>query len=192
MLSRIKMTEESLMSLVQSQCGNLQNVDAKELGEVIDMIKDLEEAAYYHTITKAMHEQYEEKGEETHYYSERKPRYIEKNDKYPYYPYNNVMYYGESGVARQTPHTTTADRAAQRETDKQRLERSTYEGKSGLSRKMYMETKATSHNQTEKMQELEHYIQELSNDLVEMIDDASAEEKNILKQHLKTISEKIK
>jgi hypothetical protein len=33
---------------------NLQQVDAKELGEVIDMVKDIEEAIYYCTITEAM------------------------------------------------------------------------------------------------------------------------------------------
>jgi hypothetical protein len=33
---------------------NLDCVDAKELGEVIDMIKDIEEAIYYCTVTAAM------------------------------------------------------------------------------------------------------------------------------------------
>jgi hypothetical protein len=33
---------------------HLECVDAKELGEVIDMIKDVEEAMYYHTIVEAM------------------------------------------------------------------------------------------------------------------------------------------
>jgi len=36
--------------------GNLHQVDTHELGEVIDMIKDLEEALYYCSITKAMEE----------------------------------------------------------------------------------------------------------------------------------------
>lgn len=33
---------------------NLEQVDAKEMGEVIDIIKDLEEAQYYCAITSAM------------------------------------------------------------------------------------------------------------------------------------------
>jgi type IV secretory pathway VirB4 component len=44
----------TLMSCVQSQMANLKDVDAKELGEAIDMLKDLEEAMYYCTITEAM------------------------------------------------------------------------------------------------------------------------------------------
>jgi hypothetical protein len=40
---------------------HLDSVDAKELGEAIDMIKDLSEAIYYCTITEAM----EAKGKES-------------------------------------------------------------------------------------------------------------------------------
>ena len=43
-LERIK---EQLITCVQSQMMNLQDVDAKELGEVIDMIKDLSETLFY-------------------------------------------------------------------------------------------------------------------------------------------------
>ena len=50
-LERIK---EQLITCVQSQMMNLQDVDAKELGEVIDMIKDLSETAYYCSIAEAM------------------------------------------------------------------------------------------------------------------------------------------
>ena len=34
----------------------IENVSTEEMGEVIDMIKDLSEAEYYATITKAMNE----------------------------------------------------------------------------------------------------------------------------------------
>ena len=43
-MERLKSMKDSLMACAQAQMGNLQNVDAKELGEAIDMIKDLEEA----------------------------------------------------------------------------------------------------------------------------------------------------
>ena len=55
-MEQLKAIENTLMSTIQSQMGNLHNVDTKELGEAIDMIKDLEEAMYYCTITKAMEE----------------------------------------------------------------------------------------------------------------------------------------
>jgi len=37
----LKSMKTQLMSCVQGQIGNLKNVDTKELGEAIDMIKDL-------------------------------------------------------------------------------------------------------------------------------------------------------
>ena len=57
-LERIK---EQLITCVQYQMMNLQDVDAKELGEVIDMIKDLSETAYYCSIAEAMEDSKEEK-----------------------------------------------------------------------------------------------------------------------------------
>ena len=70
-MKRLEQMKESLISCVQSQIsGNLQQVDAKELGEAIDMIKDLEEAIYYCTITKAMNdeESWEKKGHQSPMY----------------------------------------------------------------------------------------------------------------------------
>ena len=60
-MERLKQMKETLMSSVQSQLGNLDNVDAKELGEAVDMIKDLSEAIYYCKIKKEMEECKEEK-----------------------------------------------------------------------------------------------------------------------------------
>ena len=56
MHERFKQVKEVLMCCVEKQLDNLEEVDTEELGEVIDMIKDLEEAIYYETVTKAMHE----------------------------------------------------------------------------------------------------------------------------------------
>ena len=55
------MMKEHIVSAIQGQMGNLQNVDTKELGEAIDMVKDLAEAIYYCTITEAMSEKDEDK-----------------------------------------------------------------------------------------------------------------------------------
>lgn len=60
-MEQLKMMKQNLISYVQAQMGNLQNADSKELGEAIDMIKDLEEAIYYCTITKAMEDGEKEK-----------------------------------------------------------------------------------------------------------------------------------
>jgi hypothetical protein len=42
------------------------------------------------------------------------------------------------------------------------------------------------------MQELEDYVHELTNDIIEMIEDATPEEKQLLRQKITTLSTKIK
>jgi hypothetical protein len=54
-MERLKYMKECLMCCVEGQMSHLDKTDTKELGEAIDMIKDLEEAIYYATITEAMH-----------------------------------------------------------------------------------------------------------------------------------------
>lgn len=54
MQDRLKQMKETLMCAVEVQLCDLGEVDTKELGEAIDMIKDLEEAIYYCTVTEAM------------------------------------------------------------------------------------------------------------------------------------------
>lgn len=41
--------------MTHSKLDDLEKINAKEMGEVIDMIKDIEETIYYHTIIEAMH-----------------------------------------------------------------------------------------------------------------------------------------
>lgn len=72
----------------------------------------------------------------------------------------------------------------------------TREGRSGMSRRSYMKTKEmhksnTPEDKQQKMKELEKYMGELSTDITEMISDASPEEKNLLKQKLQVLTQKI-
>lgn len=53
-MERLKSIKDCLIAQVSGQMGKLDQVDAKELGEVVDMIKDMEEACYYAKITEAM------------------------------------------------------------------------------------------------------------------------------------------
>ena len=53
-MHKLKSIKDSLICQAHAQMEHLECVDAKELGEVIDMIKDVEEAMYYHTIVEAM------------------------------------------------------------------------------------------------------------------------------------------
>jgi signal transduction histidine kinase len=54
-MDRLKHMKHKLIEVAEIEINeNLENVDTKELGEVIDMIKDLAEAIYYCTVTEAM------------------------------------------------------------------------------------------------------------------------------------------
>ena len=55
-MEKLKCIKKCLVEKVEDQMNHLDCVDAKELGEVIDMIKDLEETMYYCVIIKAMEE----------------------------------------------------------------------------------------------------------------------------------------
>lgn len=70
------------------------------------------------------------------------------------------------------------------------------EGRSGMSRRSYMETKEihsdnTPESKQHKMKELEKYISELGTDITEMISDASNEEKTLLKNKLQVLAQKV-
>ena len=60
-----------------------------------------------------------------------------------------------------------------------------------MTRKGYMEAKEMHHNKEVKMKELENYVKELSHDVVEMIEDASPEERQMLKHKMTALVEKI-
>ena len=53
-MERLHHMKAILLDEIEKQLDNLECVDTKELGEAIDMVKDLEETIYYATITKAM------------------------------------------------------------------------------------------------------------------------------------------
>jgi hypothetical protein len=66
------------------------------------------------------------------------------------------------------------------------------EGRSPMSRKMYMESKEMHKDKTAQMHELEKYAQELTTDMVEMIENASPEEKQFLSNKIAALAMKIK
>lgn len=52
-MERLLRIEDKLIGIVEHEvCENICKVDAHELGEVVDMIKDIEEAIYYCAKTK--------------------------------------------------------------------------------------------------------------------------------------------
>ena len=191
-MERLKSIKDNLIAAVQ--CQDISSADAKEMGEVVDMIKDIEEAIYYCTITKAMEEKYPE---QPMYYGGRggrMRRYIPYMDYRPEI-YRDMdydrMYYTESGMA-QTPSGRYSGSVSQR--TKMEAPVRIYdsrEGRSGMARRNYMEGKEMHHNQDAQMQELKKYMQELSEDITEMIQDASPDEKLLLKQKLTSLTQKL-
>lgn len=194
MMEQLKNMKCTLMNQVQAQLCNLQAVDAKELGEVVDMIKDLEETMYYCTIIEAM----EGKGKEKENYNNHYAYYTD----HPYYmdremeKRNGRMYYpdyGESGKTGPNDHMRRYDgQMAQYSEREMPIEfRDTREGRSPTSRRMYMESKELNHDKAKKMKELEKYMQELTLDIAEMIEDSSPEEKQLLHKKITALASKI-
>ena len=219
-MERLKHIKDSLIAQVQTQMSNLQYVDAEELGEVVDMIKDLEEAIYYCSITKAMEEKEKEQkyggnDKETYYYTERyMPEYYPMMERDMDRP-NGRMYYpggnssgnssgggsnGSSGSSGNSGSNSSSGGNNSRgggtrgfsdgyETPLELRDRR--EGRSPLSRKTYMESKEMNHDKVKKMKDLESYLQELSTDVMEMIQDASPEEKQLLQKKISMLATKI-
>ena len=65
------------------------------------------------------------------------------------------------------------------------------EGRSYNSRRMYMEAKDLKRDKATQLRELEKYMQELSQDIVEMIADASPEEKQYLEKKISALASKV-
>jgi hypothetical protein len=65
------------------------------------------------------------------------------------------------------------------------------EGRSYMSRKTYMESKEMGRDKLGSIQDLEHYMSELSSDITEMIEKASIEEKQLLQKKLNTLAQKV-
>ena len=195
-MKRLEHMKESLMACVESQMTHLDQVDAKELGEAIDMIKDLEEAIYYCTITKAMKENDEEEKKSSKHQQQDQMHNNGGNGGSNYYTpmyyppmYNDGSMYveGNSNFDRNNMKSGNT-RDQDMPMDQIRDHR---EGKSPIRRRMYMEGKQYKDSQ-KQIKELEEYMHELTNDIMEMIEDATPEEKQLLRQKITTLSTKIK
>lgn len=152
---RLHEIKDTLIHSVARQMKHIDSVDTEELGEVVDMIKDIAEAIYYCTVTEAM------EGQDRAYYGGGR---------------SNQYYGGNSGQGYYTEREYPIEMK---------------EGRSPNSRRMYMEAKEQHHPKEAKMRELERYAQELTQDISEMIEDASPEERQTLARKLGTLVSKI-
>ena len=168
-IEKMKHIQEEILHCVEKQTQDLRNADTQELGQAIDMIKDLSKAIYHTTITEAMEnaekmkqKQWDKQGE-VNYYSTYPRRMLPPDG-------GNTSYYTEMPMGMWWDPR---------------------EGRSALRRKMYMEGKEQHKDTASQLQELEAYLQELSSDITEMIQDASPEERAALRQKMTVLVSKI-
>lgn len=232
MHKRLEHMKETLMCAVEMQLCDLGEVDTKELGEAIDMIKDLEEAIYYCTVTEAM----KKPGAEMEWEmknGEKKEHHKENGERMYYaggYPmmYDQSYMYADDGRRRRADGTFYAEGGqsynmtnggqnhansgngtssqnysggGQNYADatwypngqqgSHQMYRDEREGRSYNSRRMYMEAKEMKRDKATQLRELEKYMQELSQDVTEMIADASPEERQYLEKKVTALASKI-
>lgn len=185
-MERLKAMKSMLMSCAEGQMTHLEEVDAEELGEVIDMIKDLEEAIYYCTVVEAM----KGEGEKSSQAKWQEP----------------VMYYGGNGYSNSNMRSSSSNGSSSTngsnnsgDSSSSQYSEREYpyefrdyrEGRSPHSRRMYMESKESRQDKATQMRELEKYMQELTQDIVEMVEGASQEEKQYLSKRVSALANKL-
>lgn len=196
-----------------SECAKTQfekgidHVDTCEMGKVIDMMKDLSEAMYYRTLTKAMEdsdsdevlemfERYGDGGKRFYdHYRYADGRFAPKGhgtyrrgyEEPPYYHMTPEMYRDMDRDMGRMYYTEPTMNTSMRDSR---------EGRSGMSRKAYMENKElhkanTTADKEAKVRDLNTYMTELATDMSEIINDATPEEKSVLKSKLSALVTKI-
>lgn len=196
-----------------SECAKAQfdkgidKVDTCEMGKVIDMIKDLSEAIYYRELTKAMQDyDPDEVMEMLGRYGDGGRRFY---DHYRYAdgkfaPKGHGTYhkgYEEPPHFHMTPEMyRDMDRDMGRmyftEPIMNTSVRDSKEGRSGMSRRAYMENKelhksSTPADKEARVRDLSTYMKEFASDLMEIINDSIPEEKTVLKRDLSALVTKI-
>lgn len=210
----------------------IDKIDAEEMGEVTDMIKDLAEAEYYSKISVAMDEaeygeDYDYRGaydehERKGYRGQRRDsrgRYMSNRGRRGYESYMmpdmdydemermrdydrgaGKMYYSGSGSSGGSSSGMSSGVSSSSGMSSGSMgsqgARDMREGRSGQSRRGYMESKEmhkgnSAEDKQQKMKELEHYMKDLSEDVTEMISEMSPEEKSLMKQKMQVLMQKI-
>ena len=200
--------KDQLISVVIEQMNNLKEVNTKELGEAIDMIKDLSEAVYYCSVTKAMEEEAERRNKaaeeqsmntNNYYYTEKYIPYtmynrdMDRDQGRMYYPNNDghMSYYGGEGGNNSSSSNMSSSSGQNYYTERDYpTMRDSREGRSPMRRRMYMEAKSA-HQDDKAMNDLENYMRDLNQDIMEMISQASPEEKQMLQKKINVLATKL-
>lgn len=184
----------------------IENVDACEMGQVTDMLKDLAEAMYYRTLTKAMDEAEDDE------IMEMFDRYGDGRRFYDHYRYSDGRFAPkgrgtyrrgyEGPYWRMTPEMYK-DMQEYRDMDRNTgrmyyTEPSMTMSESNYDRakRNYTETKElhranTPQDKEAKMRGLEDYFKEISSDITGMLSDMTPEERNMLKSKISALATKL-
>lgn len=206
----IKRMHEMIEKL--SECAKTQfdkgidHVDTCEMGKVIDMMKDLSEAIYYRELTKTMQEyDPDENMEMFDRYGDGGRRF------YDHYRYADGRFApkGQGTYRRgyiEPDYHMTPEMYRDMDRDMGRMYftepimntsmRDSKEGRSGMSRRAYMENKelhksSTPADKEARVRDLSTYMKEFASDLMEIINDSIPEEKTVLKRDLSALVTKI-
>lgn len=178
-MERLKAIKECLIAQVQAQMAHLDCVDTEELGQAVDMLKDLEEALYYASATKAMEEASEEEKNEVlmRYYPidmRRRPsrNMLERRR----YDAGEMMYYTDDG------------KYDHYDTDKQLYRKGEQVNEA---KGKYLKSKTSNSDKVSQMNSLEKYLQELASDMAEIVDGCSPEEKTLIHKKLTGLAAKL-
>lgn len=199
------LTEKALCELEKGT----EYIDTCEMGKVVDMIKDLNEAEYKAVIVKAMKKAREEEEEyDKILLRELKEEYGEDTGRryYDHYRYASGRFapkgHGSYRRGYEEPPYWHMTPEMYRDMDKDTHSRMYYTetgmNESGYDRakRNYTETKEmhrsnTPEDKKAKMQELEKYAKSLTEDVVDMVSDMSDEEKNLLRTKMQILMQKI-
>lgn len=199
----------------------IENVNTDEMGKVTDMLKDLAEAMYYRTLTNIMEESYVEEVQgmlDRRFYDDYRykttGRYAPKGkgsyigrrgyEEPPYMHMMNREDLQDWDSMSERERMRDLDRASRgrmyyTETESMRKDggmRDSREGRAGMMRKGYMETKemhkgTTPQDKEANMHSLEEYLKELSEDLTGLLSEMTPEERQMAKTKITTLAAKM-
>lgn len=199
----------------------IENVNTDEMGKVTDMLKDLAEAMYYRTLTNIMEESdvedalgmldrrfYDDYRYKTtgRYAPKGRGSYVGRRgyEEPPYMHMMNREDLQDWDSMSERERMRDLDRASRgrmyyTETEPMRKDggmRDSREGRAGMMRKGYMETKemhkgSTPQDKEANMRSLEEYLKELSEDLTGLLSEMTPEERQMAKTKITTLAAKM-
>ena len=199
---------EKLAECAEKQFDNgIENVDTTEMGHVTDMLKDLAEAMYYRTLTKAMDESedddimdmFDRYGDGRRYYDHYRyadGRFAPKGrgtyrrgyDEPPYWHMTPEMYHD---MEQYRDYDRKDGRMYYTEPGQIMNESSYDRAKRAYTESRDLHRGNTAQDKEAKMRDLEGYFREISTDITDLLADMTQEERSMLKAKVSALATKL-